>query len=180
MKYRKEQYPFVIPDLQDWPIVKLTNNKEAFIDKLVDFVTIRIHELHEGKVAEEIERTMFAEQKRMKEDPWRIDPPSEKRFWKNVRKDLLKQPLGEDRKQEKDINDEILKRIIRRYAEEIAGSFNIKTYWFARRVLVSAFTRLLNAAFSKDIVKKVWSYAAHRLQEHILDVGGEIELLQVD
>jgi len=172
LKYRKEQYPFVIPDLKDWPIVKLTNERDAFLTRLTDFVAERIHELYEGKIAEEIEKTMFSEQERMKNDPWRIDPPSEKKFWKKVRKDLLKQPIGEITEEQKALNDELLKRIIRRYAEEIAGSFNTKTYWFARRFLTTAFTRLLNASFSKDIVK-VWNMR-RRLQEHI-QVMGEIE-----
>ena len=171
-KYRKEQYPFVIPDLKDWPIVQLTRDKEAFIEKLVAFTKARISSMTGDQLSEEIERTMYLETKRMKEDPWRIDPTSDKKFWKKVRKDLLRRPLDKDEKTSQRSDEQILEDIIRLYATEIAGNFNIKTYWFARRFLTNAFTRLLNAASAKDFFK-IWGMR-HRLQERIQAVG-EIE-----
>lgn len=151
--------------------MELTHNKEAFIEKLVAFAKKRVYFLKNNGVSEEIERTMFLEKERMKNEPWRIDPASEEKFWKKIRKDLLKQPIGQSAAPQKEIDD-ILERIIKRYAQEIAGHFDIKTYWFARRFLTSAFTRLLNAASAKDFFK-LWSMR-YRLQERIQAVG-EVE-----
>ena len=173
LKYKKEQYPFVIPDLNDWPIVELTKDKEAFIEQLTAFCKKRIHLLTKGEIGAEIERTMYLEQKRMKEEPWRLDPASEKKFWKQIRKDMLKQPLDSSKVDLTNWNDELLERIIKQYANEIAGHFNIKTYWFARRVLTTSFTILLNAASAKNVFNNVFQMR-HKLQERIQTVG-EVE-----
>jgi glycerol-3-phosphate O-acyltransferase len=173
LKYRKEQYPFVIPDLKDWPIAQLTKDKEAFIEQLTAFCKERVHLLTDSKISAEIERTMYLEQKRMKEEPWRLDPASEKKFWKQIQKDLLKQPVDSSKIDLTQWNDELLERIIKQYANEIAGHFNIKTYWFARRVLTTAFTILLNAASPKNVFNNVFQMR-HKLQERIQTVG-EVE-----
>ena len=128
-KYRKEQYPFVIPDLNDWPIVKLKKDKEAFINQLVEFAKKRLYTMT-SDMGQEIEHTMYLERKRMKEEPWRIDPASEKRFWNKIRKELLEQPLKLTEEDAEKRNEELLTQILHRYANEITGNFNIKTYWF--------------------------------------------------
>lgn len=172
LRYRKEQYPFVLPNLQEWPIVQLTRNKEAFIDTLVAFAKERILAAHQGRYEEVIERTMYLERKRIKEEPWRIDPASEKKYWKKVRKQLIQQPQQLEGAALEAWYSDLLEQIIRRYAHEIAGHFHINTYWFARRFLTTAFTRLLNAASAKDVFR-IWDMRI-RLQERILTVG-EVE-----
>ena len=91
LKYRKEQYPFVIPNIDDWPIVHLMNDKEDFKKSVVEFTQKRILELHGERLDEEIAKTMFLERERIKNDPWRVDPPNEMKFWSKVQKDLLNQ-----------------------------------------------------------------------------------------
>ena len=110
LKYRKEQYPFVTPNIDDWPIVHLMNDKEAFKKSVVEFSKNRILELHENRLDEEIAKTMFLERERIENDPWRVDPPNEKKFWSKVQKNLLKQPL----------DDSSIYRILRR-ASDILG-----------------------------------------------------------
>lgn len=172
LRYRKEQYPFVIPDLQEWPIAQLTRHKAAFIDALVPFAKERILAAHDGRYDAVIERAMYLERKRMKEEPWRIDPASEKKYWKKVRKQLIQQPQQLQGEALTAWYDALLEQMIRRYAREIAGHFDINTYWFARRFLTTAFTRLLNAASAKDVFR-IWDMRI-RLQERILTVG-EVE-----
>ena len=173
LKYRKEQYPFVNPNIDDWPIVQLMNDKEDFKKSVVEFTKERFIELYGHRLDEEIAKTMFRERERIKNDPWRVDPPNEKKFWSKVQKDLLKQPLENSSDQTATIStDEILETIVRRYGNEIQGNFNKDTYWFARRFLTSGFTRLLNAASAKN-VWKFWGMR-RRLQEKIQAVG-EVE-----
>ena len=173
LKYRKEQYPFVIPNIDDWPIVHLMNDKEDFKKSVVEFTQKRILELHGERLDEEIAKTMFLERERIKNDPWRVDPPNEMKFWSKVQKDLLKQPLNDSSGKNAPVStEEILEIIVRRYGSEIQGNFNKDTYWFARRFLTSAFTRLLNAASAKN-VWKFWGMR-HRLQERIQAIG-EVE-----
>jgi glycerol-3-phosphate O-acyltransferase len=173
LKYRKEQYPFVIPNLDDWPIVQLMNDKEGFKKSVIEFAKKRVLEAHQHRLDDEIAKTMFLERERIQNDPWRVDPPNEKVFWSKVQKDLLKQPLEDAVEKTSPISTEkILEKIIERYATEIQGHFDKDTYWFARRFLTSGFTRLLNAASAKN-VWKLWGMR-HRLQERIQSVG-EVE-----
>lgn len=171
-KSRKEPYPFVQPDLKDWPLYKLTKDKEAFLKEVIEYSIDKINANNED-VSDEIAKAIYLERIRIKEEPWRVDPRDEKKFWSSIRKglvnDLRDEEAEEDTEEKEDNNDELLHRIISRYANEIVGSFNIKTYWFARRFLTMGFTRLLNATQAKNILK--FGDMRYRLQERVVPTG---------
>lgn len=176
-RQRKARYDYVIPDLEKWPIVRLSRDKEAFLEEIKVFTKDRIlARMTSEEVSEEIARTIYLERRRAKEDPWRVDPKSERKFWKEIRKGLVRNSLDNESMAEVEKNNDILlNRIIDRYAKEIVGNFKIKTYKFARVFLTFAFTRLLNSAANKNIFKIFGK--RHRLQEKIRSVG-EIEMVR--
>jgi len=119
-----------------------------------------------------IGKTAYLEQIRIKEEPWKIDPPNERSFWKKIQKRLVKTALDQKPEQAKAANKELLTSIVNTYAEEIVATFRIKTFEFARKFLTWFFSRLLNTAASRNI-KRIFS-RKHRLSER-MKISGEIE-----
>lgn len=172
----KEQYPYVIPNLEDWPLVKLSKDKERFLAEVNDYTLNYLLDIFsEDEISDEIARTIYLEKKRSKEEPWRVDPKSEQKFWSSISKALIKKSLDKTEEEKKEVltnNKKILTRIISRYANEIVGRFHIKTYLFARTVLTVAFTRLLNSIAGKNALK--FFSRRYQLQQKIKAIG-EIE-----
>ena len=149
MKPKVRIYPSLIPNIRDWPIHKLYEDREGLI-QVVDKLTLdHIVEKHGDRIGDLISRVCYLELIRLKENPWKVDPPNEAQFWKRVRSEVT---ANEKHKPEARFqnNSEILRRIIHRYTEEIAGDFKESTFLFARKFLTIFFKRLLNAAAGKN------------------------------
>lgn len=179
MRYnpKKEQYPYVITDLEQWPLTKLARDKENFLKEVDDYtVAYFLKTLSGDEISDEIARTIFLEKKRSKDEPWRVDnPKQDKKFWDKVSKSLIRKSLDKDADEQKSVlknNEKLLHRIISRYSEEIVGRFRVKTYVFARTFLTMAFTRLLNSVATKNAFK--FFSRRYQLQQKIQAIG-EIE-----
>ncbi|MEO0731685.1 MAG: 1-acyl-sn-glycerol-3-phosphate acyltransferase [Bacteroidota bacterium] len=156
----KRYYP-VTPDIADWGINRLHADRENFVKDLEAATTERLLEEHEKDLTGLLSRTLFSEQRRTKEEPWKVDPPKERRYWKRLAKMLATRSLDEaEPTTAENAARNILGRVVHRYADEIVGHFKIPTFKFARRFLTFFFGRLLNAAdgrsfrslFSKKIL----------------------------
>jgi glycerol-3-phosphate O-acyltransferase len=135
-------YPPLIEDIKDCTIHKLTENRSAFV-KLLEKYSYDTLKRKSTSFIKELIQNIFQEKTRIKMEPWRIDPPNDRIFWNRVRKKINETDIDTSEQKEKNI-DESLKLIIHRYAEEIVGSFNIRTYKLIRKVLTILFKRLLN------------------------------------
>lgn len=158
-----------------WPVVQLSRNRKQFISEVVteSIEKIKILAKEKSSLVEEIETVLFREKLRIEKNPWRVDPPDEKAFWKNVRTRLLN---ISDVSEEHDCDAEnILRDIVTRYAEEIAGNFKPSHYRVAREVVKFGFARLLNAYGVKGW-RGIWSTQLN-LQDKI-KVNGDVELLR--
>ncbi len=165
-------YPEVIPDITNWPIYKLHQRRDAFIKEINEHTHQRISRRPISQVQELIAKTIYLELTRIKEEPWKVDPPNEKLFWKKIRKELVRHSLDKEDNEAAISNNNILAKIIQRYSEEIVGTFRIKTFLFARRFLTVFFNRLLNTAASRNY-RRIWS-SRFRVHERI-NVNGEVE-----
>ncbi len=150
MSEDKKFYPPVIPNIEDWPIYRLSEDREKFIEELDQFTVARLLKLNGNKIGDVIAKTIYQERIRLKEEPWKVDPPNERQFWRRIRQKLIKGGLDKTEEEARPINEEILQQIVHRYSEEIVGSFRIKTFLFARRFLTLFFTRLLNTAAGRN------------------------------
>ncbi|NQZ75154.1 MAG: 1-acyl-sn-glycerol-3-phosphate acyltransferase [Ekhidna sp.] len=145
MRKKKISYSEIIPNKNEWPIVKLSKNRKEFIDEVTSDTYNHLLGNKKASLREDIETTIHREKLRMKANPWRVDPPDEKVYWKSIQSRLL-DINGEDKKVAKEQEKHLLEEIIRRYTQEIAGNFKNSAYQFAQRFVTFGFARLLNAA----------------------------------
>jgi glycerol-3-phosphate O-acyltransferase len=167
-------HPHVMPDLADWPVYKLSEDRRQFIKDLDQNTLDEILEKPVDKVSDIISQTMYKERIRIKHEPWKVDPPKEKQFWGRIKKSLVKYSLDQPKDLAAKNNEELLKQIIHRYSEEIVGTFRISTFLFARRFLTFFFNRLFQAK-QRGFFR--FGGARQRLYEKI-NVYGEIEKLR--
>ena len=140
-------YDHTVPALTEWQLFQLSEDRQHFVRQLEEASCRRILKESGDNLTDVLSKTVFAEQERTRSEPWKVDPPNERRYWKRQAKLLATQSLDEDEPASaEEAAHAILHRIVRRYAEEIVGTFKIPTFRFARRFLTFFFGRLLNAA----------------------------------
>ncbi len=149
MKEEIQLYPHILPDLKDWPIYKLSLERRSFVEEITEHTLATLREKQEGDYAELLSKTIYQEQTRIRDKPWRVDPPNETHFWKRISKKASAAASEENPEDIKRTYEDILYRIIDRYAEEIVGSFVPKTFLQARKILTALFKRLLSKRGNK-------------------------------
>ena len=155
MSAKSSMLPHVMPNIAEWPIFLLSEDRKRFVRDIQDQTLAYFLELPMDKQTDVINKTIYLERIRVKEEPWRVDPSNEEQFFKKLQKKLIKSTIGQTEAQTRDINREIFEILIQRYAEEIVGTFKIGTFRFARKFLTLFFTRLLNTAAAKNLLD-VW------------------------
>ncbi|MFT5641412.1 MAG: glycerol-3-phosphate O-acyltransferase [Cyclobacteriaceae bacterium] len=146
MSRKKVKYPEIIPRTQQWPIVQLAKHRKEFIEEASAETFNNLQKITRGRsLREELEMTVYREKLRVKSNPWRVDPKDDKPFWLNIQKRLLDSHQL-PKEESKEVEEKILKEIIYRYTDEIAGSFRRNSYRFAKKFITFGFARLLNAA----------------------------------
>jgi glycerol-3-phosphate O-acyltransferase len=146
-KNKNKKYKPILEDIPDWPVYQLSKNRKEFIEEVAQKAFERIKESRPTTkhVIDELEATIYREQQRMKRNRWRVDAEDEPRFWAGMKEDvvaLANKPLEEVAARA----DELLHRIVLRYANEIAGNFKATSYRFTREIVKFWFSRLLNGA----------------------------------
>lgn len=167
--------PYVIEDLKQWPIYKLTEHKEDFITE----VKARVKEKllasfsSEKQLRDELAKVLYQERIRLTEKPWKADPKDEHQFWNKMKSKLIKVEQADNNSQ---LNEtELLDEIIDRYANEILGEFDPSAFSLARAILPQFFGRVLSAAPGKWI--KTISRNIRTIHEKI-PISGDIEKIR--
>lgn len=177
MKQRRSKtpvFPSVIPDIAEWPIYKLSEDRRAFIQEIDDFALDRLTRKPVQKVTDLIAETIYQERIRIKEERWKVDPPKERQFWSRIRRKLIKYSLDKPDQEAIQNNRELLETIIHRYSEEIVGTFRISTFKFARQFLTRFFNSLLQAR-----QRGFWRFGwQKKLLAEKLIVEGELEKIR--
>ena len=167
--------PHVFPDIKDWPIHRMHQERRRFVEELENFTYDQLVEEYGDDLGDLVAKALYTERIRMKEEPWRIDPPDERAFWGRVGKKLAKEGLDDDAPQSDATNRKLLRAVIDRYAEEIVGTFRESTFLFARRFLTWFFNRLLNTAAERNF-RQLFSSRNRMLDR--LKVVGQVDLLR--
>ena len=168
-------YSRIIENVEDWPIYRLSEDRANFIREIDEYTFKRVVEQHRRDLSDVIVKTIYQERIRIKEDPWKVDPPNDRSFWNRVSKKLIKKSLDRDDDEAQAAAEDILRKIIHRYSEEIVGTFQISTHRFAVRFLTVLFNRLFNAAVSKSI-RGLWR-GRRQLYER-LNVVGDVDTVR--
>lgn len=175
-RYRsKRKYEPILPGPREWPVVQLSRNRKEFLKEVVEEAFGRITDQTRNKTAliEELETTLYKEKARIRQNPWKVDPDDEYQFWGKVKHELLE--ISQHRAKDEEKANKILRSIIERYADEIAGNFNTSHYRFARGIATFGFNRLLNAAR----VKKLGGFWSNELtMNDKIHINGEVEKLR--
>ena len=175
MAKKHTTYEHVIPNIEEWPIYKLSEDRRQFVKEIDEFILQRFLQKPTSDLTDIISKTIYLERIRMKEDPWKVDPPNERQFWSRIQKQLMTYSLDRNEEEAKKNNEELLRKIINRYSEEIVGTFRIKTFLFARKFLTLFFNRLLNTAAGRNL-HRFWG-TRHRLEDRLL-VKGKVDQIR--
>ena len=81
MAENSKVYPHVIEQIEDWPIYKLHENRDSFVEEIDEFTTQRLLKRYKDDIGDIIAKTVYLERIRMKEEPWKVDPPNQRPFW---------------------------------------------------------------------------------------------------
>ncbi|MDH4088941.1 MAG: 1-acyl-sn-glycerol-3-phosphate acyltransferase [Cyclobacteriaceae bacterium] len=146
-KNKNKRYKPILDGIPDWPVYQLSKNRQEFIEEVAQkaFDEIKKKRPTTKHIIDELEATVYREQQRMKRNRWRVDAADEPRFWANVKEELV--ALASFSPEECQAKaDELIYRIVLRYANEIAGNFKANSYRLTREIVKFWFARLLNGA----------------------------------
>ena len=172
---KKARYKPILKSTKNWPVVQMAKKRDEFIQLVVEESYDNMLSLNRGRtLREEIEMTAFREKQRAKNHPWKVDPKDDFSFWDGVQQRVVK--LDGMPKKDQDVHlKEILREILNRYGNEIAGNFNPSHYHVARTLVTLGFGRLLNAAR----VKGPWSLFSNQLDlDDKIHIKGSVDQLR--
>jgi glycerol-3-phosphate O-acyltransferase len=151
-------YPYVQPNVEDWPIVKMSQRRYEFIKEVIDESfqrCLKKFKTHE-ELLDEFARTLYQERIRLTQKPWKADAPDEKEYWDNVKSELIK--INSQADQPKEPSEEakaLLFSIISRFTNEIAGNFDPNMHDFAKVMVPLGFSRLLKTSVGKNFKQRI-------------------------
>jgi glycerol-3-phosphate O-acyltransferase len=139
----------LLENREDWPIVKLTEKREAFLNEVIEDSLISLEKrTANGRVlSEELAKAVYLEKIRISQSPWKVDPKDDSKYWSKIKSRLLETADDKSNSTENQKDQLILQTdIVSRYAREIAGKFSLDTYDLSIGVVPFLFSRLLNTA----------------------------------
>ncbi len=140
--------PPIIPDIEQWPIYKLSTKRYEFIQDVITATNNQLLKAYPTTEAllDELARTVYQERIRLTDKPWAADPEDEKEFWADIKKRLVRiTGTTEDPQLQEQEAKEMLSSIVSHYTNEIVGNFDPSIYEFASRALPFGFSRLLSS-----------------------------------
>ncbi|MDH5598147.1 MAG: 1-acyl-sn-glycerol-3-phosphate acyltransferase [Cyclobacteriaceae bacterium] len=151
-KKSKKQYKPIHESSRSWPVVRLNKHRKEFIEEVIEKTIESFYKnaSSDTEIIEELEATLYREKLRMRANPWRVDPKDDHEFWEGMKKKLLDLTTGKVQNNEYTEKD-LLRSIVTRYANEIAGKFKPSKYRLARSIVKNGFSRLLNATRVKGL-----------------------------
>ncbi len=167
---RNRDFTRVVPNIKDWPIYKLSNEKEQFAKLFIErsLEQIRLKTPNKQQLEDELVKAIYLENIRLKQNPWKVDTKEEKEFWYGLKKNLNKRT----QLQTSNRDNSVFESIVEKYAYEILGNFNEKTYDFAETATAQAFNRLLNPT------RLLGNYDAQDQASKRIHVMGEVDAIR--
>ncbi|MCV9385320.1 1-acyl-sn-glycerol-3-phosphate acyltransferase [Reichenbachiella ulvae] len=153
----------------------MAKKRKEFVHLVAEESFENLMELRRGKsLQEELEVTIYREKQRVRVNPWKVDPEDDASYWEGMHQKLLQvDALPEEQKEEE--LKKILRKIVQRYSEEIAGHFNPSQYHVTKTLVTIGFGRLLNAAR----VKGPWSVFSNQLDlDDKIHIKGKVDELR--
>lgn len=150
-EYKSTDYPlpYIIEDVRQWPISKLSEHKENFVEEVKQRTRLKLQaKLNSDKaLRDELARVLYQERIRLTEKPWKADPPDERQFWNGMKSKLIN--LEHAGHTSEITAETLLNEILERYTNEIVGDFDAGAFGLAKALLPQFFGRILAAAPGK-------------------------------
>lgn len=171
----KKKYKPILKNADTWPVMQMAKKRKEFVQLVSEESFEKLMDLPRGKsLQEELEMTVYREKQRVRVNPWKVDPIDDSSYWEGMHKRLLKLDGLEGEKKEKELQA-MLRQIVERYSDEIAGNFNPSHYHVAKAIATLGFGRLLNAAR----VKGPWSIFSNQLDlDDKIHIKGKVDELR--
>ncbi|SHK17893.1 glycerol-3-phosphate acyltransferase [Reichenbachiella agariperforans] len=171
----KTKYKPILKNNKTWPVMQMAKKRKEFVHLVTEESFDNLLELRRGKsLKEELEMTIFRERQRVKNNPWKVDPDDDYSYWEGQNEKLVGVDALPEEEQEPRLK-EILRDVVDRYSNEIAGHFNPSHYNVTRTLVTIGFGRLLNAAR----VKGPWSVFSNQLDlDDKIHVKGKLDELR--
>lgn len=135
--YKKLQYDPILANPADWPVVRMNQAQDTFLQAVSDKAVKDILALQPNTAAlrTELAKSLLQEQIRLQKMSWRVDAKEDPAFWSQIIHKLQEgdTPLVG-----------LLHQITLHYAQEIAGGFNMWHYKLAQATACYTLNRLLN------------------------------------
>lgn len=151
-QYNPTDYPlpYIIPDIKQWPIYRLSEDKESFVNEVKERTRQKLKErfVTDKALRDELAKVLYQERIRLTEKAWKADPKDERQFWSGIKSKYLQLDQTGEHKSEI-TEDLILNDILDRYVNEIVGTFDLGAFNFAKAILPQFFGRVLSAAPGK-------------------------------
>ncbi|MFN8297953.1 MAG: 1-acyl-sn-glycerol-3-phosphate acyltransferase [Chitinophagales bacterium] len=177
-QYNPNDYPlpYIIPDIQQWPIYRLSADRENFVAEVKERTKQRLMQRFatDKALRDELAKVLYQERIRLTEKPWKADPKDERQFWSGIKSKYLK--LDQTGEEKIEITEEgLVEEILDRYVNEIVGEFDVNAFNLAKAILPQFFGRILSAAPGKWF--KTFAGNVKTLHEKI-PITGDVEKIR--
>ena len=92
--FKPQEYPlpYIIEDVNQWPIAKLTANEETFTAAVQQAVIEKVTRKFktDSSLKSELEKVLYQERIRLTQTPWKADPKDERQFWNNIKSKIVR------------------------------------------------------------------------------------------
>lgn len=168
--YRKLQYDPILANPNNWPVMKMNQAQDTFLQAVSDKAVQDILALQSNTsdLRNDLAKSLIQEQTRLQKMSWRVDAKEDPAFWAQIINEL----------QQEDIPlPTLLHEITLHYAQEIAGGFNIWHYRLAQATACYTLNRLLNPI--KATRPRTLTHIRAQLLEQIHIIGAINDLRQL-
>jgi glycerol-3-phosphate O-acyltransferase len=142
-----KEYPHIIPNVDEWPIASFYSDRSRVVKKLTNAALDHFNTQTQFDISQLLNQAIYAEKLRSKSNPLKVDPPNDFAYWSKLESDLSSSIANPELADE--VQQEIMRKVIHRYSEEIAGNFVPKTFLFARRLLTFFFKLIYNPFYNR-------------------------------
>ena len=142
-----KEYPHIIPNVDEWPIASFYSDRSRVVKKLTNAALDHFNSQTQFDISQLLNQAIYAEKLRSKSNPLKVDPPNDFTYWSKLEADLSSSIANPELADE--VQQEIMRKVIHRYSEEIAGNFVPKTFLFARRLLTFFFKLIYNPFYQR-------------------------------
>ncbi|MGB0885499.1 MAG: 1-acyl-sn-glycerol-3-phosphate acyltransferase [Chitinophagales bacterium] len=173
----KNRLAYTIADPYEWPITKLSADKELFLKEVIEKTEASIFErMHNAQLLhDELKGILYKEKNRLTKQHWKSDKPEESIFWSEIKKKILETDKIENEEEKYKKDKKLMHKILKHYAHEIVANFDPKTHKITRKILPWVFSRLMNASPGNRL-RFLW--ASRKTIYEKLKITGPIEQIR--